>query len=117
MRGDKIEIGHEHIDKIQLYLKIELDKHFKSQIEKNRSETKEIIKIAEKKYPSLSGFIDKENLILKNIISKETDLIRDAIENKGKVEKNYWLKNESETEDTYKLLNSSLAGMKFFSGY
>jgi len=86
----------------------ELDKYFFSQINQNRVETKKSIKSAKEKYPSFSPFIVEENAFLTRTILKEYDLLNAAIENKGKIEKAYWVNQELENEDIGKLLNSSL---------
>jgi hypothetical protein len=106
-KGDRIEIPDEHVEKIQINLAVVLDKYFSSQIEKNRTETKNNIQDTIEKYPSLSLFLEDDPDISRKIL-KETDLVTSAIENKGKAEKNYWLKPELETEEAEKLLNSSL---------
>ena len=108
LKGDKIEIPTEHVERIQLSLSTALDEHFSSQIEKNRVETRKCIETAKAKYRSLSVFMDEEKAASTNRVLGETDLVSTAIENKGKAEKSYWTIQESETEEIVKLLNSSL---------
>lgn len=106
-KGDKIEISLESVEKIRVELTAALDMHFASQIEINRTRTKENILAAEEKFPSLFLFMEDKSDSSRKIL-KENELITDAIDNKGKAEKNYWLNQESETDETEKLLNSSL---------
>lgn len=107
-KGDKIEIPTDHVEIIQYSLSTALDKYFASQIERNRAETKKNIKTTKEKYLSLSVFIDEKKISSTNKVLREADLVSTAIESKGKVEKSYWISQDSETEDIAKLLNSSL---------
>ncbi|OGR01658.1 MAG: hypothetical protein A2511_09685 [Deltaproteobacteria bacterium RIFOXYD12_FULL_50_9] len=107
-KGDKIEIPVEHVEKIQFSLAAVLDQHFASQIERNRSETRKNVATTKEKYLSLSVFIDEKKAASTNSVLREADLVSTAIESKGKVEKSYWINQESETEEIGKLLNSSL---------
>ena len=107
-KGEKIDIPAGHVESIQFSLTTALDRHFASQIEENRAETRKSIETAKEKYHSLSVFMDEEKAASTNRILKETDLVSTAIESKGKAEKRYWMSQESETEEIGKLLNSSL---------
>jgi hypothetical protein len=107
-KGDKIEIPTDHVEIIQRSLSAALDKHFASQIESNRMETRKNIETSAKKYLSLSVFMDEKKAASTNRILKEVDLVSTAIESKGKAEKSYWISQDSETEEIGKLLNSSL---------
>ena len=106
-KGDKIEIPGKHVEIIQLNLSKALDKHFASQIKKNRAETRNNILNTEKNFPSLSLFMENNAHSTRRILT-ESDLVSGAIDNKGKAEKKYWLSKKTDTEEAEKLLNSSL---------
>lgn len=107
-KGDKIEIDSDDIEKIQLALGWSLDSHFANQIDKNRRTTRLNIRAAKEKYHSLSVFMDGDTTIESKRILKETDIITDAVERKGRIEKSYWTSSNIKDEDVGKLLNSSL---------
>ncbi|EFW37910.1 ATP-binding protein [Treponema phagedenis] len=107
-KGDKIEILYDDIIKIQDQLNITLDIYYKKEIEKNREETKQNIKKTVQQYHSLKAFIDEEKIIQSKKITKTNDIVNEAIDQKAKIEKAYWLKNDIPSSDSDKLLNSSL---------
>lgn len=107
-KGDKIEIPESEIIQIQTRLSETLDTHYKKEIEQNRDTTKNNIRSMKKRYPSLQVFIDDDAYICARNIAKERDLVDAAIEEKGRIEKNYWQNRNAETEETHKLINSSL---------
>ncbi len=107
-KGEEIEIQIDYIQKIQLEMKLALDNYFDEQIKKNRRETEKNIKYVKKKFHSISSFIDEGESKTSNRILNDKDIIDQAIENKGKAEKNYWIKKEENEEETDKLINSSL---------
>ncbi|MBF0410961.1 MAG: ATP-binding protein [Candidatus Riflebacteria bacterium] len=106
--GDKIETSEDDISAIQTAMKKALDNHFSAEINKNRKETQENIKSVKENYHSIGVFIDEPSLMISNKVLKKPDIISQGIDNKGKVEKNYWTNNGSMVEDTDKLINSSL---------
>jgi hypothetical protein len=106
-KGDKIEVTQEDVDKIQLKLTTALNERFKDQIEKNREKTKKNMIDVKEKYHSLAPFIEEERTNGTKVM-EESDIVNTAIENKGRIEKSYWSNQNSETEETNKLLNSSL---------
>jgi hypothetical protein len=107
-KGDTIEISDDDIQKIQLKLNFTLDEHYKEQIEKNKKETKVNIESAISQFHSLKDFIEKDVDGSTKKVLKEADIISNAIEKKGKVEKVYWINKDTESEDVNKLINSSL---------
>jgi hypothetical protein len=107
-KGDKIEIEEEAVDRIQSALNWALDKHFAAQIEINRRETKKNIESTKTKFHSLSVFIEDSKVRQTNKVLRESEIITDAIEAKGRVEKSYWMAQGVDPEALGKLLNSSL---------
>ena len=117
-KGEKIDISLENILKINEEINRILDNEFKSVIDNNRKETRRNLSAFKKKYPSLETFIKEEDIIENKNVVDEGDIIKSAIDEKGKIEKKFWNKidkepiNEedrfSESEDCQKLLNSSL---------
>lgn len=107
-KGDKIEISTEDVLIIQSELCSALDKHFASEIEKNRKETKSNIETTKAKYNSLAIFVDETKISGSKTILREQDIVNNAIESKGKIEKAYWTSQNSNEEDVGKLINSSL---------
>ncbi len=107
-KGDKIEIDQESLELIQEKLESVLDEHFKSQIEKNKKDTRKNILAAKTKYHSLSMFVDESKISETKKVIKESDIIASAIEIKGKIEKAYWSGQDQESDEVGKLLNSSL---------
>lgn len=107
-KGDKIEISSEHIEKIQIELNTVLDVNFAKEIAKNRADSQKNLKNAKEKYPSLSVFMNENKATSTNRVLKETDLVSSAIESKGKVEKNYWTNQNTDSGEVGKLINSSL---------
>ena len=96
-----------------------MDIEFSSIIENNQKETKRNLKNFKKKYPSLETFIEDSNIIDDKKIVNEKDIVQSAIDEKSRIEKKFWnqidreFENEedklfSDSEECYKLLNSSL---------
>jgi hypothetical protein len=107
-KGDKIEITSSDTEKIQAALNEALDAEFSSQISANREESDKNIKRAMEKFHSLAVFIDrKQNTEIRKIL-KETDIVKNAIDEKGRVERAYWASDEPDPEEVGRLLNSSL---------
>jgi hypothetical protein len=107
-KGDRIEVGSDEIDRIQLKLNFTLDGHYKEQIEINKKETKANIEKAIKQFHSLKEFIDSDENMYPKKVAREPDIINAAVEKKGKIEKTYWVNRDVENEDVGKLINSSL---------
>ena len=117
-KGEKIEISADEVEKINEALKAELDKFFAKTIKSNREKTKRVLVTFRRKYPSLDVFVQDETLAKRNDVVTEAELVKNAIEEKGKIEKRFWIESEKEvkdgdipfadTEDGRKLLNSSL---------
>lgn len=106
-KGDKIEIPAIDAIAIQNKLNETLDEYYKNQIETNKKQTETNIKSTVKKYGSLRCFIDSKNTPKRKVL-KSTDIINRAIDEKGKIEKRYWQSDGKETEESNKLINSSL---------
>lgn len=117
-KGEKIEISSDDITKINNKLNEELDKYFDSTIKQNQAATKRNLSSFQKKYPSLDIFVQNESIAERKEIVSENDLVKSALEEKGRIEKRFWLESGKEvkmdeepyadTEDGQKLLNSSL---------
>lgn len=118
-KGEKIEIPIDDILKINKKISEILDIEFSSIIENNQKETKRNLKNFKKKYPSLETFIEDSNIIDDKKIVNEKDIVQSAIDEKSRIEKKFWnqidreFENEedklfSDSEECYKLLNSSL---------
>ena len=118
-KGEKIEIPVDDILKINKKINEILDIEFSSIIENNQKETKRNLKNFKKKYPSLETFIEDSNIIDDKKIVNEKDIVQSAIDEKSRIEKKFWnqidreFENEedklfSDSEECYKLLNSSL---------
>ncbi|MCG6140652.1 hypothetical protein [Leptospira mtsangambouensis] len=107
-KGDRIEISLIHVNKIQSIISMTLDNHFKKEILANRKETERNLKKIKEKFHSVAVFIDEERTLNSNRVLGEKEIIDYAIENKGRAEKKYWLNSEIDSEDSEKLLNSSL---------
>lgn len=114
-KGEKIEISNEDISKINELL----DEKFKAIIERNRKETRRNLKNFKSRYPSLEIFVNEELITEGKNVVKESEIIKSAINEKGRIEKNFWsqIDNDEEqdndksfrdSEDCQKLLNSSL---------
>ena len=108
MMGDKIEISQEDVERIQESMSCALDKHFQAVIEGIRKETQESVKRVREKYHSVGIFIDEKTTNASKRVLDEKEIVSQAIENKGKVEKRYWTDQDTQPEDLEKLLNSSL---------
>ena len=118
LKGEKIQISEDEVEKINDAVKVELDKFFADIIKLNRNKTKHVFTTFRKKYPSLDVFIQNETLEERTDIVTETDLVKNALDEKGRIEKKFWLESEkvikdgdvpfADTEEGRKLLNSSL---------
>lgn len=106
-KGDKIEIPAIDAIAIQNKLNETLDEYYKNQIETNKKQTATNMKSTIKKYGSLRCFIDTKDTPERKVL-KSSDIINRAIEEKGKIEKRYWQSDGKETEESNKLINSSL---------
>lgn len=118
-KGERIEILADAIAEINKKINTLLDDKFKQVIEENQKKTQKNYKNFKKLYPSLEVFIQEDNLMGKKSVVNEEDLVKDAVESKGKIERKFWTRIESlpssedeipydETEECRKLLNSSL---------
>lgn len=118
-KGEKIEISADAISAINDKINELLDERFKEIIENNQRETKNNLKKFRKNFPSLEAFISDDGFGDNKRIVSEEDIVKAAIDTKGKFEKRFWNKiNTSsidtndvpydESEECQKLLNSSL---------
>lgn len=118
-KGEKIEISITDVAAINEKTNEELDDFFKETIIRNQEETKRNLKNFKKKFPSLDAFIPEQTVEENKGIMDEDELVKAAIETKGKYEKKFWTqmnRPSAEDEDTpyeetvecQKLLNSSL---------
>lgn len=118
-KGEKIEISADAISAINDKINELLDERFKEIIENNQRETKKNLKKFRKNFPSLEAFISDDGFGDNKRIVSEEDIVKAAIDTKGKYEKRFWNKiNTSgtdtndvpydESEECQKLLNSSL---------
>ena len=118
-KGEKIEISADAISAINDKINELLDERFKEIIENNQRETKKNLKKFRKNFPSLEAFISDDGFGDNKRIVSEEDIVKAAIDTKGKFEKRFWNKiNTSsidtndvpydESEECQKLLSSSL---------
>ncbi len=118
-KGEKIEITDEAISTINNKINELLDKRFRDIIEKNQKETIKNLNSFKQRFPSLNAFITEDVFVGNKRIVAEEDFVKTAIDTKGKYEKRFWNKmntnnyeNEDipydESEECQKLLNSSL---------
>ncbi|MBS7808387.1 ATP-binding protein [Variovorax sp. PCZ-1] len=107
-KGDKIEISDADLEQIQVALNQALDTEFSLQITANRAESQKNVENAKAKFQSLSVFIDARKNSETRRILKDADIVSGALEDKGKVERTYWISEEADPEEVGKLLNSSL---------
>ena len=107
-RGDKIEISLSEVEKIQQAICAKLDEYFEQQISNNRRASKENIDQVKTQYRSLLPFVENSMATETNRILNVTDIVDDAIDEKGKIEKKYWTNSNMDEEETEKLINSSL---------
>ena len=118
-KGEKIEISPADVTTINDKINEVLDGYFKDTIKKNKEETKRNLKNFKKRYPSLDAFIPEQTVEENKGVMDEDDLVKAAIETKGRYEKKFWTqmnRPSAEDEDTpyeetvecQKLLNSSL---------
>ncbi len=118
-KGEKIEISISDVAAINEKVNVLLDDYFKDIITRNQEESKRNLKNFKKRFPSLDAFIPEETVEENKGVMYEDDLVKTAIETKGKYEKKFWTqmsKPSSEDDDVpyedtvecQKLLNSSL---------
>lgn len=118
-KGEKIEISSADVAAINEKTNEELDKFFKETITRNQEQTKRNLMNFKKRFPSLDAFIPEQTVEENKSVMDEDDLVKAAIETKGKYEKKFWTqmnRPSAEDEDTpyeetvecQKLLNSSL---------
>ena len=107
-KGDKIRIETSSIEEIQTHLNAALDKHFTDTIRKNRIETAKSIDKARTKYHSIAPFIERAPLENSRLTLSTTEILDEAIKTKGKAEKDYWVKENVNSDLVEKLVNSSL---------
>ena len=118
-RGDRIEISQEAIAEINEAITELLDEKFKQVIDANRKNTLRNFKNFKKRYPSLEVFVQEDSLAGKKSVVNEDEMVKTAVEAKGKIERRFWTRIDNnvndddetpydETEECQKLLNSSL---------
>lgn len=118
-KGEKIEISVDDVAAINEKINELLDEHFKDIILRNQEETKRNLKNFRKRYPSLDAFVPEQALEEHKGVMDEEDLVKAAIETKGKYERIFWIQMNKphiedvdtpydESEECQKLLNSSL---------
>ncbi len=118
-KGEKIEISISDVAAINDKINVLLDDYFKDIITRNQEESKRNLKTFKKRYPSLDAFIPVETVEENKGVMDEDDLVKTAIETKGKYEKKFWTQMSKpstedddvpyeETVECQKLLNSSL---------
>ncbi len=115
----QIDVSCDDIICIQNKINEILDNKFKKVIEQNRKETQRNLKNFKSRYPSLDLFVNEGRIAEEKNVVKESDIVKSAINEKGRIEKAFWTqidKDEeqdednsfSDSEDCQKLLNSSL---------
>ena len=118
-KGEKIEISVADVAAINEKINKLLDEYFKETIIRNQNASKLNLKNFKKRFPSLDAFIPEETVAESKGVMEEEDLVKAAIETKGKYEKKFWTQMSSpstedeetpyeETVECQKLLNSSL---------
>lgn len=118
-KGEKIEISVADVAAINEKINKLLDEYFKETIIRNQKASKLNLKNFKKRFPSLDAFIPEETVAESKGVMEEEDLVKAAIETKGKYEKKFWTQMSSpstedeetpyeETVECQKLLNSSL---------
>jgi hypothetical protein len=107
-KGDQIELNILDIEKINNELNNALNEYFSEQIKLNKKQSQKNVNNVKKKYHSLSVFINEDEMISDNIVLNESDIVDKAIDIKGSAEKKYWSSSNNTSEETEKLLNSSL---------
>lgn len=118
-KGEKIEISCSDVAAINEKVNVLLDDYFKDIITKNQEESKRNLKSFKKRFPSLDAFVPEETVEENKGVMDEDDLVKAAIETKGKYEKKFWTQMSrpstedddvpyEETVECQKLLNSSL---------
>ena len=118
-KGEKIEISSSDVAAINEKVNVLLDDYFKDIITRNQEESKRNLKNFKKRFPSLDAFIPDETVEENKGVMDEDDLVKTAIETKGKYEKKFWTQMSrpssvdddvpyEETVECQKLLNSSL---------
>ncbi|WP_294456830.1 ATP-binding protein [uncultured Bacteroides sp.] len=118
-KGERIDISCDDITSIQRKIDEILDERFKAVIENNQKASKRNLQNFQKKYPSLEAFVVESNIVGDKNIVNEVEIIQSAINEKSRIEKKFWNqidktpinkdeKSFSDSEECYKLLNSSL---------
>lgn len=118
-KGEKIEISVVDVAAINEKINKLLDEHFKETITRNQKASKQNLENFKKRYPSLDAFIPEKTVAESKGVMEEEDLVKAAIETKGKYEKKFWTQMSrpstedeetpyEETVECQKLLNSSL---------
>lgn len=117
-KGEKIELLSEEIAAISKELNEKLDKYFASTIQHNKKATKRNLEEFRKHYPSLDVFVQTDVIEDRKNVVMEAELVKNALEEKSRIEKKFWLESDKEikdgdipfadTEEGRKLLNSSL---------
>lgn len=118
-KGESIEISSDAVCAINEKINEVLDKRFEETIERNQKENKRNLRCFKQRFPSLDAFVPENAFDKSKGIVKEEDMVKTAIETKGKYEKRFWNKmnkpdNEmddvpyDESDECQKLLNSSL---------
>lgn len=118
-KGEKIEISMADVAAINEKINKLLDEYFKETIARNQKASKLNLKNFKKRFPSLDAFIPEETVADSKGVMEEEDLVKAAIETKGKYEKKFWTQMSrpstedeetpyEETVECQKLLNSSL---------
>ena len=117
-KGERIEISPEEITSINKELSRVLDEYFVETIKSNKRATKRHLEEFRKHYPSLDVFVQSDMIEGRKDVVSEADLVKNALDEKGRIEKKFWIESDkeikkgdipfAETEEGRKLLNSSL---------
>ncbi|WP_297577892.1 ATP-binding protein [uncultured Helicobacter sp.] len=83
-----------------------LDEKFKSYFEKQQNESIQNLSNTKQKFPFLADFMQKPSSINGHKIITKEDFVKEAIEEKGNLEKSFWLQEDSQLDD--KLQKSAL---------
>ena len=118
IKGERIEISSDAVAIINERVNLCLDQKFKNTIAKNKERTHRNFVSFQKKYPSLNAFVPEDGFTGSRTIIKEDDLVKRAIETKGRIEKKFWAREDAleycgeksyeDSVECQKLLNSSL---------
>ena len=114
-KGERIEIPESVFLCLKARTKEELDNVFSTEIVKNRQLTKNNLDSFKEAYPSLAGFSSDNELMSGTTVLGEEEILKSAIDNKGRIEKQFWKNKNSHSDEPYteseeiqKLINSSL---------